>query len=31
RGGEEECRRGGDVSEECRHISQSGRRGRCKC
>ncbi|PZZ27815.1 short-chain dehydrogenase, partial [Escherichia coli] len=29
--GEEECRRGGDVSEECRHISQSGRRGRCKC
>ncbi|KAA9864271.1 short-chain dehydrogenase, partial [Escherichia coli] len=23
--------RGGDVSEECRHISQSGRRERCKC
>ncbi|KAB0199082.1 short-chain dehydrogenase, partial [Escherichia coli] len=27
----EECRRGGDVREECRHISQSGRRERCKC
>ncbi|EFI6965448.1 short-chain dehydrogenase, partial [Escherichia coli] len=24
-------RRGGDVREECRHISQSGRRERCKC
>ncbi|EIO64917.1 putative tail fiber protein [Escherichia coli TW11039] len=30
-GGEEECRRGGDVREECRHISQSGRRERGKC
>ena len=31
RGGEEECRRGRDVREECRHISQSGRKERCTC